>query len=184
MSVGPAIYTCGHSDRPAEAFLSLLEQAQVRTLVDVRARPASRRHPQFGRDALDRTLAGDGIGYVWLGAELGGHRRPLEQSPNTALAPDGFRGYADYMSTARFRQGMDHLLALADAGAAAVMCAERLPEHCHRSLIADWLVTQGRDVIHLLAPGTVAVHTLSPLARIEGDRLVYDRNTTGTLGFD
>lgn len=184
MSKGSVIYTCGHSDRSAEAFIALLAQASVKILIDVRAHPVSRRHPQFERAALSGALAAAGIEYIWLGRELGGRRRTALQSPHIGLAAEGFRGYADHMGAALFQDGMQRLRALAKDARVAVMCAERRPEHCHRSFIADWLVLQGDEVVHLIEPGVRAAHGLSPLARIENGRLIYDRNVTASLGLD
>src|SRR6185295_14887722 len=95
------LWTVGHSTRTQAELVDLLEQNGVRTLVDVRRYPASRRHPQFNREALERSLAASGIDYVWM-PDLGGRRAPRKDSPNTAWRNSGFRGYADYMETDAF----------------------------------------------------------------------------------
>jgi uncharacterized protein (DUF488 family) len=89
------IFTVGHSNLAAEDFFALLAKHGVRVLADVRLLPGSRRHPQFGQDALADACAARGIDYVWM-RDLGGRRRPAPGSPHTGWQVDAFRGYADY----------------------------------------------------------------------------------------
>jgi uncharacterized protein (DUF488 family) len=168
------IYTIGHGNRSIEEFVDLLREVGIERLVDVRAHPVSRRHPQFAREPIEKSLAGSGIRYVWEGKSLGGRRKLAADSPHVALKSPAFRAYADYMATGEFRSGMERLLELAGAGRIAIMCAERLPWECHRNLISDSLAARGVRVQHLMAPGESREHALNPLARREGDRLVYD----------
>jgi uncharacterized protein (DUF488 family) len=168
------IWTIGHGSRSIEEFIGLLRAAGVECLVDIRAYPASRRYPQFAREALENSLAGAGIRYAWEGKALGGRRRPQASSPHVALKNAGFRAYAGHMETPAFRQGLDRLIDAGRGQRSAVMCAERLPWQCHRNLVADSLVARGVGVLHLVGPGQSREHTLSRLARIEGERLVYD----------
>src|SRR5690606_41725130 len=98
--------TIGHSTAPIDAFLTSLTANEIRLLVDVRRFPGSRRHPQFGREALAGSLAASGIGYAHAEA-LGGRRRPRPDSHNTAWRNDSFRGYADYMETPAFGRAID-----------------------------------------------------------------------------
>src|SRR4029079_3428573 len=107
-----AVWTVGHSTRDLNGFLELLTENGIEVLVDVRRFPGSRRHPQFGKDALRDSLSSTGIEYVHL-EELGGHRKPRPDSRNTAWRNDSFRGYADYMETEEFRIGIGRLLELA-----------------------------------------------------------------------
>ena len=126
----------GHGARSAVAFVFLLKARGIEVLVDVRAYPVSRRHPQFSRDALSASLADAGIEYRWEGKALGGMRKG---------------GYAAHMETPLF---VDAARALTDASqATCIMCAEIDPAECHRSHIADWLVAHGERVVHLIAPG-------------------------------
>jgi uncharacterized protein (DUF488 family) len=106
--------------------------------VDVRAYPVSRRHPQFSRPPLESLLSVSGIEYRWEGKALGGMRRG---------------GYAAHMETPQFQQA-----AAALPAGACILCAETDPAQCHRSHIADWLVAQGREVVHLLKPGERRTH--------------------------
>lgn len=174
------IYTVGHSNRSIEELTDLLCAAGVRCLVDVRAQPYSRRHPQFRREAMRDALSEAGIGYRWEGAGLGGHRHPQPSSPHHALS-EAFRGYADHMTTPEFAEAIERVLVLTSQQRVALMCAEALPESCHRSLIADQLTRAGYRVVHLLRVGESRPHRLSPSARSEGDRLIYDRGTQGEL---
>jgi len=175
------IFTIGHGNRAIEEFITLLQQAGIERLVDVRAYPASRRHPQFAREALERTLADAGSRYVWEGKALGGRRKSAKGSPHVALRSPGFRAYADHMATEEFRAGIDRVVELGRPVRAAVMCAERLPWECHRFLMSDYLVAAGEKVVHLVAAETEQTHSLNPVVRLRGGMLVYDGETQGEL---
>jgi uncharacterized protein (DUF488 family) len=168
------VYTIGHGNRSIGEFLGLLQAATIECLVDVRAYPASRRHPQFSRDALDGSLAGAGVRYAWEGKSLGGRRKAAANSPHVALRSASFRAYADYMTTEEFRAGLERLMERAGSGRVAIMCAERLPWECHRNLISDSLAARGIRVLHLMDKGESREHALNPVARQDGERLVYD----------
>lgn len=118
---------------------------EVRTLIDVRAFPRSRRNPQFSREVLSDTLHEAGICYEWQGKALGGYRK----------VP-----YAEHMKTDVFRQAADALAQRKDA--VCIMCAESNPEDCHRTHIAEWLAARGQRVVHLLAPGHMREHAANP----------------------
>jgi len=170
------IFTIGHGARTAEELVAMLRDAGVKALVDVRRHPGSRRHPQFGQEALAAALASAGIEYGWLPA-LGGRRGKRDSaapSRNPAWQVDAFRHYADYMDTPAFAAGLADLLAQAAARPTAIMCAERHPSQCHRRLIADALTVRGHEVVHLLDPARREVHRLPPFARAEGDAVRYD----------
>ncbi len=96
------IWTVGHGTRPVEELAFLLETARIELLIDVRAHPGSRRHPQFNREPLESSLAAHRIGYRWEGKALGGFRKPRPDSANLALRNESFRGYADHMGSAEF----------------------------------------------------------------------------------
>lgn len=179
-----AVYTVGHGNRPLEELVALLEQVHITCLIDVRAFPGSRRHPHFGRNALERVLPDAGITYVWEGASLGGRRRPRPDSPHIALRNASFRAYADHMETADFSEGVERLLRRADNGRVAIMCAERLPWQCHRYMISDYLVARDVEVRHLIAAGPPREHRLRDEARKDGDVLVYDRSAQPGLTLD
>jgi uncharacterized protein (DUF488 family) len=176
------IYTIGHGNRSAKEFVGLLEGSGIGCIIDVRAYPASRRHPQFARAALEDSLARAGIRYVWEGQAMGGRRRPVKDSPHTALTSPGFRAYADHMMADEFQRALDRLAALARERPAAIMCAERLPWQCHRYLISDTLVARGFAVDHIVVPGQIRNHELSRLARIREGGLIYDSSEQLGLG--
>jgi uncharacterized protein (DUF488 family) len=175
------VYTIGHGNRPMDEFTGMLAEAGIQCLVDVRAFPASRRHPHFARAALEEALPKAGIRYVWEGGALGGRRRVGKDSPHIALRNPSFRAYADHMATDEFREGIERLRALARSASAAVVCAERLPWQCHRYLISDYLVAGGDTVTHLVNPGSQQVHRLNAIARLREDRLMYDGETQAPL---
>ncbi len=174
------IWTIGHSNRDIEEFVALLREPDIELLVDVRARPRSARFPHFDEEALRETLSDAGITYHWAGRHLGGFRAPSPESPHIAL-PEGFRGYADHMQTEVFWRAIAQLRNLARRGRTAIMCAEREPLECHRSLIADYLLLEGVQVLHLIAPGEVREHQLRVEARRESATLVYDRQVQASL---
>ena len=170
------IFTVGHSTRAPDELIAILREAGVELLVDVRRFPGSRRHPQFGKEALRAGLAAAGIDYRHE-PDLGGRREPRPDSPNTAWRVAGFRGYADHMASPEFRAALDRLIAQQQTPT-AVMCAEAVPWKCHRQLIADALVARGVEVVHLLGPGQRQPHVLNPAAVFRGDgALVYSRGS-------
>lgn len=174
------LYTVGHGNRPFDELLALLADAGVSTLIDVRAQPRSPRHPQYNDDALRSGCERAGITYHWAGRQLGGLRAPRADSPHRAL-PAGLRGFADHMDTDDFQKGAAQLASMAARSPTAILCAEREPEHCHRALIADYLLLQGARIVHLIAPGERRDHLLSPQARRESASLIYDRHITAEL---
>jgi uncharacterized protein (DUF488 family) len=175
------VYTIGHSTRSAQEFAGLLEAADIRVLADVRAYPASRRHPQFGRAALSESLGAHGIEYLWLGAALGGHREPRADTVNTGLAPM-WRGYADHTQTQAYRDGLAQLEERALTQALAYMCAERDPDDCHRNLISDSLASRGWKVMHLVGADERYEHRLHPAASESAGGLIYPGPSQQQLG--
>jgi uncharacterized protein (DUF488 family) len=168
------VWTIGHGARDIDTFLDLLRGQEIRRLVDVRTAPGSRKHPQFGKDALAASLAEAGIAYEWQGQALGGWRRARADSRHTALRSTGFRGYADHMETEEFRTARDRLIEGSRGSPTAVMCAESLWWRCHRRMLADTLTASGCRVLHIMEGGRVDQHRLSPSARVEGREVVYD----------
>lgn len=159
------VYTIGHSTRAFPEFLGLLESQQIRHVVDVRRYPASRRHPQYARAALEQALAAAGIAYTHE-QDLGGRRQPRPDSPNSGWRSLSFRGYADYMDSDAFQVALARLIVHARQSRAAVLCAEAVPWRCHRQLIADALVARGYEVGHILGVDRVDPHRLSPFAHV------------------
>lgn len=166
------LLTVGHGTATKHAFGDLLRGAGVELVVDVRTAPGSRRHPHFARDALAYWLPEAGIAYRWE-PRLGGWRKPVPDSPNTALTT--FRGYADYMRTPEFRDALDALLRDASATTTAAMCAESVWSRCHRRMIADAAATlRSAEVLHLFHDGRLQPHAPHEAARRESGQLVYD----------
>ena len=174
------VYTVGHGNRTTREFLDVLVVHQIRCVVDVRAYPVSRRHPHFSGAALQAHLCDAGIGYVWEGAALGGMRKPSPASPHIALKT-GVRGFADHMASVTFQGAVARVLALADERPIAIMCAEKLPSQCHRSLISDALTVQSITVRHLIDSQPPQGHVISRLARVRGSTLIYDGHSQFSL---
>jgi len=130
--------------------------------------------PHFAKASLERSLPAHGIEYVHM-PELGGLRKPVRDSTNLGWRNVSFRGYADYMQTPEFRRAIDRLISLPPN--AAVMCAEAVPWRCHRSLVADALAVRGVEVRHITGRSEPARHSMTPFARVEGDRITYPPDT-------
>jgi len=171
------IWTIGHSTREIDKFISLLQENGIKLLTDVRMFPGSKRYPQFNRESLAGSLGQSGIRYEHF-PELGGRRKTRPDSRNTAWRNASFRGYADYIETNEFRNGIARLLDLANVtGPTAIMCAEAVWWRCHRSLISDYLKARGVDVIHILDAGKTEPHPYTSAARIVAGELSYASET-------
>ena len=166
------LLTIGHSTLAADAFVAMLTAHRIELLADVRRFPASRRHPQFNREALAEMLVSHGIAYQHF-PELGGRREPRPGSSNTAWREAGFRGYADYMGSVDFDLGIARLLEAAKSKATAIVCAEKSWRSCHRGLIADHLKASGIEVIHILDTVATEPHPWTAAARMIDGRLSY-----------
>lgn len=144
------VHTVGHGTRPVEELLEVLGEAGVRTLVDVRRFPSSRRHPQFDQPALAASLQDAGIGYrhaVELGGRLSGEHG---EERFRCIRVAAFRSYAARMATPAWQDALAAALAEPEP---CFLCAETLWWRCHRRLIAELLHARGHEVIHLLKPG-------------------------------
>ena len=154
------IKTIGHSNHPIERFVDLLKAGGVETLVDVRSTPYSRRFPQFGREKLTTTLAGSGIDYLFAGAALGG--KSSASYDTSAARPE-------------FRDALSDLIARADTRTLCLMCAEKEPLDCHRTvLVSRRLTERGVMLEHLLADGRTVPHSVieeTLLAKVGGPDL-------------
>ncbi len=161
-------YTVGHGARAAAELVELLGASGVSTLVDVRRYPGSRRNPQFGREALTRTLGESGIAYrhaVELGGRLSGE--PGEERFGCIRAA-AFRSYAARMGTEAWQGALTEALA---EERPCFMCAETPWQRCHRRFIADLLVARGHAVVHLLRPHEAEPHRLPDDAEVRDGRL-------------
>jgi len=167
-----AVFTVGHSTLPIERFIASLQAYGIQTLADIRTVPRSRHNPQFNSEALAAALEQAAISYVVMPA-LGGLRRARKDSPNTGWRNASFRGYADYMQTDAFREGLEDLIRLSKRQRVAIMCAEAVPWRCHRSLVADALGVRGIEVIEILSETSYRPHSLTPFAQVEGNAIRY-----------
>ncbi|MEO8514453.1 MAG: DUF488 domain-containing protein [Ignavibacteria bacterium] len=169
------IWTIGHSTRTFAEFISILHSFQIELLVDIRSYPGSRRYPHFNKEILEVTLPENDIQYIHL-KELGGRRKTLKDSHNTGWRLAAFRGYADYMETEQFVQGINELERLASVKRTAYMCSEVLWWRCHRSLVSDYLKLRGWRVIHVIRMGKNEEHSYTSPARVVKGKLLYTKD--------
>ena len=168
----PRIFTVGHSTRSIDEFVELLEAHGVKGIVDVRSIPRSLHNPQFNSDLLKHFLEQRHIGYQHIN-ELGGRRRSRKDSPNSGWRNASFRGFADYMATAEFSDGLDSLISIAKERPTAIMCAEAVPWRCHRSLIGDALTKKGWMVRDIMSRNVASRHFLTPFLKMRKGLLIY-----------
>ena len=166
------LFTIGHSNRSFEDFIRLLRAHGVEQVIDVRSIPKSRHNPQFERALLARNLRRRRIGYRWL-KKLGGRRHAKKDSVNTGWRNAAFRGFADYMATSTFSDGLATLEKAAGQKCIAIMCAEAVPWRCHRSLIADALTKRKWSVRHIVSRTSARRHRLTPFLRGRHGVLAY-----------
>lgn len=153
MASDGTLFTIGHSNHPVDRFLELLAAHGVTALADVRSHPVSRFNPQYNRGALEAALEGAGIAYRYLGRELGARTN----DPNCIV--EGKVSYARVAQTEAFRRGLAGLREAMDLQRVALMCAEKDPLACHRTiLVARPLFEAGVPVVHLLADGSTEPH--------------------------
>lgn len=186
-----SILTVGHSTHPLDEFLTLLSDASVGMIVDVRRLPGSTKFPWFNQDSLAVSLADVGIRYAHI-AGLTGRRAVQHDVPdevNALWRNRSFHNYADYALGADFAQGVDELIKQSSmiSESTAVMCSEALWWRCHRRIIADCLIARGIRVGHLMPDGRISAAELTPGGRIRGKQVAYppadatSRETAGSL---
>lgn len=147
------VFTIGHSTHSLEAFVALLKLHGVTALADVRSAPFSRFNPQFNKDVLDRSLRAQGITYVFLGRELGA------RSDDPSCYENGRVQFGRLARTELFRRGIERVIRGAQEHRIALMCAEKEPLDCHRTLlVARALDDLGVPVEHILADGRLETH--------------------------
>ncbi|MDP9025432.1 MAG: DUF488 domain-containing protein [Candidatus Eremiobacteraeota bacterium] len=170
------LLTLGHGTATADELARLIREASIESVVDVRAFPESRRHPQFCREEMERWVPeSTGSAYVWE-PTLGGFRKSNRNSNNVALRHPSFRAYADYMETETFTDALAALLAAAAAARLAILCSETVWWRCHRRLISDAaFLLRGVRVRHLMHDGKLRPHLPTAGVRV---------TETGTLRYD
>ena len=167
------IWTIGHSTRSFEEFLDMLHSFSIELIADIRSYPGSRKFPQFNKEALEVSIPRNNIQYVHL-KSLGGRRKANPDSKNTGWRHAAFRGYADYMETNNFKDGIMDLTNRALKQRTAYMCSEALWWRCHRSMVSDYLKLQGWDVMHIMGIGKAEQHSYTGPARIVNGLLNYE----------
>lgn len=160
------IWTIGHSTRTIDDFLELLINNKIEVLADIRSYPGSRRYPHFNKEEMQKTLPQNNIEYIHL-RELGGRRKVKPDSHNTNWRNDAFRGYADYMETEDFKNGIKTLEEIAMKKRTAYMCSEAVWWRCHRSLVSDYLKFHGWKVIHIFGKNNLKEHPYTSQAETE-----------------
>ncbi|MCK9480293.1 MAG: DUF488 domain-containing protein [Bacteroidia bacterium] len=166
------IYTVGHSTHSIDELFIMLQSVGIETLVDIRSLPGSRKFPWFDKENLEVVLPQHGIAYLHLSA-LGGRRKVKKDSHNTRWHHKAFRGYADYMETPEFVNGIQELEEIASKSKVAIMCAEAVWWRCHRSMVSDYLKAKGWEVLHIMNKNKVQQHTFTQPARVEGNSVFY-----------
>jgi uncharacterized protein (DUF488 family) len=166
------LWTIGHSTRSLDEFIALLQSNRIEALADVRHFPGSRKYPHFNTEPLQHALCEAGIDYAPFTA-LGGRRKVLPDSPNSAWRHPAFRGYADYMQSDAFRDGIELLKSIAARKRVASMCAEAVWWRCQRGLISDLFKLHDTRVLHIIGPGAPREHPYTSAARILDGRLAY-----------
>ena len=168
-----SIWTIGHSTRTLDELIAMLKSFEVELVADIRSFPGSRRYPHFNKEALSISLPENKIEYTHL-LRLGGRKKPRSDSHNIGWRVAAFRGYADYMETEDFNDGVKDLEFLGNKKRVAYMCSEAVWWSCHRSLVSDYLKFKGWKVMHIMAVGKDEEHPYTKPAIIKGDKLLYN----------
>ena len=166
------IYTIGHSTHSIEVFLSMLQSFDIKTIVDIRRFPGSRKFPQFDQESLKTSLEEVEIQYIHL-VDLGGRRKANKDSKNTSWNNESFRGYADYMETEAFEKAIEQLEHIALKQTTAYMCSEAVWWRCHRSMVSDYLKAKGWNVLHIMNIAKAQEHKYTAPARIVDGKVFY-----------
>lgn len=167
-------FTIGHSNRSLEDFVTVLTEAKIDRVVDIRTVPRSRTNPQFNKDTLPTSLAAAGIAYEHL-ADLGGLRgkaRSVPPSVNGFWSNESFHNYADYALSPQFHAGLQHLREEGHRLRCAIMCSEAVWLRCHRRIVADYLIASGETVVHLMGEGRLEPARLTEGAVVQSDATV------------
>lgn len=174
MSPPKTIYTIGHSTRPLNEFIKILEAYGIKALIDVRTIARSRFNPQYNEEAFKACLSEHFISYARMKG-LGGLRHTTKESINQAWRNSSFRGYADYMQTPEFTKNIKQLIKVSKDKITVIMCAEAVPWRCHRSLIGDALVVRKIPVEDILSEKNSQPHKLTLFAKIDGTTISYPK---------
>lgn len=176
VSKNKTIWTIGHSTHTFEELVEMLHSFKIEIVADIRSFPGSRRYPQFNKEALGVSLPQNKIKYIHL-KKLGGRRKVNRDSKNTAWRHVAFRGYADYMETEDFKEGIKDLEKIALHNRTAYMCSEAVWWRCHRSMVSDYLKVHGWKVMHIMGVGKEEEHPYTSPAKILDGDLSYKAGT-------
>jgi uncharacterized protein (DUF488 family) len=153
MTDRPPVFTLGHSNHAIDHFLALLRTAGIEAVADVRSTPFSRFNPQYNRQRLEASLRAEGVEYLFLGEELGA------RSEDPACYEGGRVSYAKLAQTERFKRGLRRVIEESQSKRVALMCAEREPLDCHRTILVTRELERAEvPVIHILADGSAEPH--------------------------
>jgi uncharacterized protein (DUF488 family) len=148
------IYTAGYGNIAIDRFLNLLKRHKIGILIDIRSRPYPKSRPEYHKQPLDRFIRKEGIEYIFLGDKLGG--RPKSEA---FYGPKGTIDYELLQQSPSYKQGVSELIAMADKSDVCIMCAEMLPEKCHRGfLVSETLYKMGIETRHILHGGNLIGH--------------------------
>lgn len=166
------IYSIGHSNLSIDEFIEKLKAFKVKTLIDVRRFPGSRKFPHFGKEQLKDYLEEHHINYQHH-ENLGGRRKAQPKSKNHIWRHPSFRAYADYMETKDFKIALQNLKSIAHKQTTVMMCSEALWWSCHRAMISDALKADGWQVLHIMSAKKATQHPYTKPAKIINGKLTY-----------
>lgn len=172
-----AVFTVGHSTKPINVFVQMLQSFDVDAVVDIRTVPRSRTNPQYNLDVLPELLAKSEILHYQI-ESLGGLRKKSKNVPddiNAFWENRSFHNYADYAFSDEFEDGLHQLLKLSDTKRCAIMCAEAVWWRCHRRIVADYLLNRGAEVFHIMDIGKSTKAVPTPSAELVGSKLTYPK---------
>jgi uncharacterized protein (DUF488 family) len=147
--VKPELFTIGHSNHSVESFLGLLRLHRIEVLADVRSSPYSARFPQFNREALKAALRNAGIRYLFQGDELGARRSERN------CYVDGVARYDRIAQTAAFQCGLERVAKGIKEFRSALMCAEKDPLECHRTILVCRHLREVAQILHIRTDGSL-----------------------------
>ncbi len=146
------IFTIGHSNYKIDKFIELLEQYKITAIADVRSVPYSRYNPQYNRENIKRILNNYNIEYAFLGKELGARTDNLNCYINNKVVYELLAG------TKEFLEGLERIKIGLNKYNIALMCAEKDPINCHRSILICRHLRKEVSIKHILDNGEVESH--------------------------
>ena len=148
------LFTVGHSNLSIEDFIDLLREYRVNAIADVRSHPYSGYLPHFNRDLLKLELLKAKIKYVFLGEQLGARPKDLSCYIN------GKAVYKKIADSDSFKVGIERILTGVNTYSIALMCSEKDPLSCHRTiLICKHLRRFEIDIAHIIDRNSLESHS-------------------------